>query len=219
VLLRDDKSFPYILVTGDHEAPAIFKHRGARKRKGDYFGPFASAGAVGRTINALQRAFLMRTCSDSVYEKPHPALPALPDQALRRALHRRDRCRGLCGLVGGQGVPVRAAASREGATGQPRCRRPRRISISSAPPSIATACRRCRHVQSHQGINPQSVEEADVFAIHQDGGRPASRCSSSAPARTGATAPISRRPTRRWSPARSWRFIGTVLRRQADAAA
>ncbi|MBP0573493.1 excinuclease ABC subunit C, partial [Mycobacterium tuberculosis] len=68
VLLRDDKSFPYILVTNDHAAPALVKHRGARARKGDYFGPFASAGAVGRTINALQKAFLIRTCSDSVYE-------------------------------------------------------------------------------------------------------------------------------------------------------
>ena len=61
VLLRDDKSFPYILITGDSRAPAIYKHRGARGRKGDYFGPFASASAVGRTINSLQRAFLLRT--------------------------------------------------------------------------------------------------------------------------------------------------------------
>ena len=68
VLLRDDKSFPYILIAEDHEAPAIMKHRGARRRKGSYFGPFASAGAVGRTINALQRAFLIRTCSDAVFE-------------------------------------------------------------------------------------------------------------------------------------------------------
>ncbi len=68
VLLRDDKSFPYILITADNRAPAIFKHRGARARKGAYFGPFASAGAVGRTINSLQRAFLIRTCTDSVFE-------------------------------------------------------------------------------------------------------------------------------------------------------
>src|SRR5260221_2270175 len=68
VLLRDDKSFPYILITGDHPAPAMAKHRGARSRKGQYFGPFASAGAVGRTLNAMQRAFLIRTCSDSFYE-------------------------------------------------------------------------------------------------------------------------------------------------------
>src|SRR4029079_299423 len=68
VLMRDDKSFPYILIARDHPAPAVVKHRGARNRKGEYFGPFASAGAVSRTINMLQRAFLLRSCSDSVYE-------------------------------------------------------------------------------------------------------------------------------------------------------
>src|SRR5262247_2156681 len=68
VYLRDDKSFPYILITGDHRAPQILKHRGARKRKGEYFGPFASAGAVGRTINMLERAFLLRSCSDAVFD-------------------------------------------------------------------------------------------------------------------------------------------------------
>src|SRR5205085_7173575 len=68
VTLRDDKSFPHILVTGDHAAPQIIKHRGAKNRKGDYFGPFASAGAVNRTLNTLQRAFLLRSCSDSVLE-------------------------------------------------------------------------------------------------------------------------------------------------------
>ena len=68
VLLRDDKSFPYILITRDHRAPQLVKHRGARTHKGDYFGPFASAGAVTRTITVLQRAFLLRTCSDSVFE-------------------------------------------------------------------------------------------------------------------------------------------------------
>src|SRR5215468_2123501 len=68
VLLRDDKSFPYILIARDHKAPQILKHRGARNRKGDYFGPFASAGAVNRTINMLERAFLLRSCSDAVFE-------------------------------------------------------------------------------------------------------------------------------------------------------
>src|SRR6478752_3975142 len=68
VLLRDDKSFPYILITGDHWAPQILKHRGAQTRPGQYFGPFASAGAVNRTITALQRAFLMRSCTDSFFE-------------------------------------------------------------------------------------------------------------------------------------------------------
>ena len=68
VLLRDDKSFPYILITGGHEAPQLLKHRGARAIKGDYFGPFANATAVFRTVNAMQRAFLLRTCSDSYYD-------------------------------------------------------------------------------------------------------------------------------------------------------
>ncbi len=68
VVLRDDKSFPFILIARDHPIPQILKHRGARNRKGDYFGPFASAGAVGRTINTLQRAFLLRSCSDAYYE-------------------------------------------------------------------------------------------------------------------------------------------------------
>ena len=67
VLLRDDKAFPYILISGEHEAPQILKHRGARRRKGDYYGPFASGGAVTQALNALQKAFLLRTCSDSVY--------------------------------------------------------------------------------------------------------------------------------------------------------
>src|SRR5579862_5507760 len=68
VLLRDDKSFPYILITGDHWAPQIFKHRGAHSRPGQYYGPFASVGAVNRTITALQRAFLLRSCSDGFFE-------------------------------------------------------------------------------------------------------------------------------------------------------
>ena len=95
VVLRDDKSFPFILIARDHPMPQILKHRGARNRKGDYFGPFASAGAVNRTINTLQRAFLLRSCSDSYYERRTQALPALSDQALQRALHRRDLGRGL----------------------------------------------------------------------------------------------------------------------------
>ena len=86
VLMRDDKSFPYILITGDHVSPQIAKHRGARNRPGDYYGPFASAQAVHRTINALERAFLIRSCSDAVYEsRTRPCL-----------LHQIKRCSAPC---------------------------------------------------------------------------------------------------------------------------
>src|ERR1700694_3691293 len=86
VLLRDDKSFPYILITADHAAPQILKHRGARNRPGDYFGPFASVGAVNRTITALQRAFLIRSCSIPFYEScTRPCL-----------LHQIKRCSAPC---------------------------------------------------------------------------------------------------------------------------
>src|SRR6185295_1254339 len=86
VLLRDDKSFPYILITGDHWAPQILKHRGARSRPGHYYGPFASVWAVNRTITALQRAFLLRSCSDGFFEsRTRPCL-----------LHQIKRCSGPC---------------------------------------------------------------------------------------------------------------------------
>jgi excinuclease ABC subunit C len=86
VQLRDDKSFPYILITGDHWAPQILKHRGAQTRPGMYFGPFASAGAVNRTITALQRAFLIRSCTDGFFEsRTRPCL-----------LYQIRRCSGPC---------------------------------------------------------------------------------------------------------------------------
>ncbi len=95
ILLKDDKSFPYILITGDHAWPQIVKHRGARNRKGEYFGPFASAGAVNQTLSHLQRAFLLRSCADSVFRQPVASLPAVPDQTLQRPMRRADRSRGL----------------------------------------------------------------------------------------------------------------------------
>lgn len=170
VLMRDDKSFPYILVAEDHEAPAIMKHRGARSRKGAYFGPFASAGAVGRTVNALQRAFLLRTCTDSVYQsRTRPCL-----------LYQIKRCSGPCtgeisppdygALVG------EAKAFLSGRSSQ--VRQELGLQMQSASQDLdfeRAAIYRDRlaalsHIQSHQGINPAGVEEADVFAIHQEGG-------------------------------------------------
>jgi excinuclease ABC subunit C len=170
VLMRDDKSFPYILLTGDHPAPGIFKHRGARSRKGDYFGPFASAGAVGRTINSLQRAFLLRTCADSVFEsRTRPCL-----------LYQIKRCSGPCtGEIDSAGYGELVQEARDFLSGRSS---KIKAQIASAMQEASddldferAAIYRDRlaalsHVQSHQGINPESVDEADVFAIHQEGG-------------------------------------------------
>ena len=170
VLLRDDKSFPYILITADHWAPQMLKHRGARTREGNYYGPFASVWAVNRTITALQRAFLLRSCSDAFFEsRTRPCL-----------LYQIKRCSGPCTqeidfaeygkLVGeanaflsgkSQAVKDTLAAEMEKASAALEFERAAiyrdRLAALSA-------------VQSHQDINPRGVEEADVFAVHQAGG-------------------------------------------------
>ena len=171
VLMRDDKSFPYILLTDDHSSPGIFKHRGARSRKGDYFGPFASAQAVGRTINSLQRAFLLRTCADSVFEsRTRPCL-----------LYQIKRCSGPCtGEISPPAYAELVEEARDFLSGRSQ---KVKTEISAQMQQAAedldferAAVYRDRlaalsHVQSHQGINPQGVDEADVFAIHQEGGQ------------------------------------------------
>ncbi len=170
VLLRDDKSFPYILITGDHRAPAIFKHRGARARKGDYFGPFASAGAVGRTINSLQRAFLIRTCTDSVFEtRTRPCL-----------LYQIKRCSGPCTHeISDAGYAELVQEAKDFLSGKSQNVKAHMAEAMNAAAEDLdferAAIFRDRlaalsHVQSHQGINPAGVEEADVFAIHHEGG-------------------------------------------------
>jgi excinuclease ABC subunit C len=170
VLLRDDKSFPYILVTGDHRAPGIFKHRGSHNRKGDYFGPFASAGAVGRTINALQRAFLIRSCTDSFFEnRTRPCL-----------LHQIKRCAGPCtNEISPDDYARLVEAAKAFLSGRSQSIK---TSLSEAMQAASVdldferaAIYRDRlsalaHVTGHQGINPQGLDEADVFAVVQDGG-------------------------------------------------
>ncbi|TIU52326.1 MAG: excinuclease ABC subunit UvrC [Mesorhizobium sp.] len=171
VLMRDDKSFPYILLTGDHVSPGIYKHRGARSRKGDYFGPFASAGAVGRTINSLQRAFLLRSCTNSFYEnRTRPCL-----------LYQIKRCAGPCtGEISHEGYAELVDEAKDFLSGRSQ---KVKTEISAAMQQASqdldferAAIYRDRlaalsHVQSHQGINPATVDEADVFAIHQEGGQ------------------------------------------------
>ncbi len=170
VLLRDDKSFPYILITADNRAPAIFKHRGARARKGDYFGPFASAGAVGRTINSLQRAFLIRTCTDSVFEtRTRPCL-----------LYQIKRCSGPCTHeVSDEGYAELVKEAKDFLSGKSQSVKTaiaRQMNEASEDLDFERAAiyrdrlAALSHVQSHQGINPAGIEEADVFAIHHEGG-------------------------------------------------
>ena len=171
VLMRDDKSFPYIRISRDHAAPQVMKHRGARSGKGDYFGPFASAGAVNRTITMLQRAFLLRTCSDSVFEsRTRPCL-----------LHQIKRCSAPCtgeialddyGKLAGEAVRFLKGESQT-------VREMYQQLMADAADKLEfedAAKYRNRlwalaHVTADQAINPDGVEEADVFAAHQDGGQ------------------------------------------------
>ena len=171
VILRDDKSFPYILIARDHAAPQIVKHRGARKRKGDYFGPFASAGAVNRTINTLQRAFLLRSCSDSYYESR--TRPCLLYQIKRRSAP----CTGEIDLDGYAALVEEAGRFLKGKSDRVKAQLHTLMDAASEKLEFERAASyrdrlaALSHVQAHQGINPQIVVEADVFAAHQDAGQ------------------------------------------------
>jgi len=170
VVLRDDKSFPYILITQDHWAPQILKHRGARTRPGRYYGPFASVWAVNRTINALQRAFLLRSCSDPFFEsRTRPCL-----------LFQIKRCSAPCTKE--IDFPDYSALVRE--ANEFLSGRSKKVQDQLADEmekaSVALDYERAAiyrdrlaalsAIQSHQGVNPRGVEEADVFAVYQQGG-------------------------------------------------
>ena len=171
VLLRDDKSFPNILVTTGHDWPQIKKHRGAKTEKGDYYGPFAGAGAVNRTLNQLQRVFLLRNCSDQDFEtRTRPCLQ-----------YQIKRCSGpCCGLVSREDyrASVRdAQAFLSGRTkGIQEALAAEMAKASEAMEFERAAAMRDRikaltQVQTAQGINPKGVEEADIIGLHIDGGQ------------------------------------------------
>ena len=171
VLMRDDKSFPFILIRRDHKAPQILKHRGARSSKGDFFGPFASAGAVTRAINTLQRAFLLRTCADSVYEsRTRPCL-----------LHQIKRCSAPCtgeiseadyerlvaeatAFLRGESQAVRTELQAMMLAAADKLEFERAAGFRNRLQALA-------HVTADQAINSDGVEEADIFAAHQEGGQ------------------------------------------------
>jgi excinuclease ABC subunit C len=171
VLLRDDKSFPYILICTGHPAPRLLKHRGARSAPGDYFGPFASAGAVFRTLNALQRAFLLRTCSDSFYEnRTRPCL-----------LYQIKRCSAPCtGEIALADYAGLVGEARDFLSGRSRAIRQRladEMGEAAAALEFEKAARlrdrisALSAIQGEQSVNPRSIAEADVFAICEEAGQ------------------------------------------------
>ncbi|MBU0862677.1 MAG: excinuclease ABC subunit UvrC [Alphaproteobacteria bacterium] len=171
VLLRDDKSFPNILVTTGHDWPQIKKHRGAKTEKGEYYGPFAGVGAVNRTLNQLQRVFLLRNCTDQDFEtRTRPCLQ-----------YQIKRCSGpCCGLVSAEDykASVRdAQAFLSGRTkGIQQTLAAEMAAASEAMEFERAAAMRDRikaltQVQTAQGINPKHVEEADIIGLHIDGGQ------------------------------------------------
>jgi excinuclease ABC subunit C len=170
VLLRDDKSFPYIHLTGGQDFPQLAKHRGARGPSGDYFGPFASAGAVNRTLIALQRAFLLRSCSDSVFSsRSRPCL-----------LYQIKRCSAPCtGRIDKEGYARLLDEAREflsGRSQQVQKRLAKRMQELSdhreyeGAAAIRDRIRALTQVQGRQDINLEGLGDADVVALHQAGG-------------------------------------------------
>ncbi len=171
VLLRDDKSFPNILVAKAHPFPQIKKHRGAKKEKGDYYGPFASAGAVNRTLNQLQKVFLLRNCSDAMFaSRTRPCL-----------LYQIKRCAAPC--VGHVSEADYAALVRDaerflqGRSTQVQAKLAEEMAAASEALEFERAAalrdriKALTQVQQVQGINPRGVAEADVVALHMEGGQ------------------------------------------------
>jgi len=170
VLLRDDKSFPYIHVTSSHEFPQLAKYRGARGEPGEFFGPFASAGAVKRTLIALQRAFLLRSCSDSVFDtRTRPCL-----------LYQIKRCSAPCvGRIDREayGRLVEDARNflrgRSSEVQQRLAEQMQQLSEAldyEAAAMVRDRIRALTHVQGHQDVAVEGLQDADVIAAHQAGG-------------------------------------------------
>ena len=171
VLLRDDKSFPNILVTADHDFAQIKKHRGAKKEKGSYYGPFASAGAVNRTLNQLQRVFLLRDCSNAMFDsRTRPCLQ-----------HQIKRCSAPCvGKISKADYAQTVKDAERFLTGKTtdiQARLAAEMSRASEEMEFERAAalrdriKALTQVQTAQGINPKGVSEADIIALHMDSGQ------------------------------------------------
>ncbi|MCH7936268.1 MAG: excinuclease ABC subunit UvrC [Proteobacteria bacterium] len=171
ILLRDDKSFPSILLTGDHAFPQVLKHRGAQSREGDYYGPFASVWAVNEALATLQRAFLLRSCTDTVFA--HRTRPCL--------LHQIKRCSAPCvGRISEAEYRASVEHARAFLTGGSRkiqhhfARLMQDASDAEEYEKAASYRDRIRaltRIQAHQDINLKGVGDADVIGVHQAGGQ------------------------------------------------
>lgn len=169
ILLRDDKSFPYIVITKDHNYPALYKHRGTKQYSGDYYGPFANAAAVSRTLKTLQRAFLLRSCSDSFFaNRTRPCL-----------LYQIKRCSGPCTkeithenylklvqqtklFLSGKSTTIRENIVDE------MQKYAKQLEFEKAS-IYRDRLEALSHIQNEQHINSNNIEEADIFAIYQNG--------------------------------------------------
>tara|TARA_R110000751_G_scaffold10703_3_gene38743 strand:- start:3979 stop:5850 length:1872 start_codon:yes stop_codon:yes gene_type:complete len=171
VLLRDDKSFPNILVTTDSDYPQIKKHRGAKKEKGAYYGPFASAGAVNRTLNQLQRVFLLRDCSNSMFESrtrpclqyqikrcSAPCVGKISPQDYQQTVQDAEK------FLSGKSTDIQARLGREMAQASEDMEFERAAALRDRIKALT-------QVQTAQGINPRNVDEADVIALHLENGQ------------------------------------------------
>ncbi|MFN3994677.1 MAG: excinuclease ABC subunit UvrC [Tabrizicola flagellatus] len=171
VLLRDDKSFPNILISAEHPFPQIKKHRGKKSEKGAYFGPFASAGAVNRTLNQLQKVFLLRNCSDAMFDSR--TRPCLQYQIKRCSAP----CVGKISVEGYAGLVEDAKRFLEGKTTSVQADLARDMAAASEAMEFERAAalrdriKALTQVQQSQGINPQGVSEADVVALHLEHGQ------------------------------------------------
>lgn len=171
VLLRDDKSFPNILVTAEHDYPQIKKHRGAKKEKGAYYGPFASAGAVNRTLNQLQRVFMLRDCSNAMFDSrtrpclqyqikrcSAPCVGKITPDAYRETVKDAEK------FLSGKNADIQAKLAGEMAQASDDMEFERAAALRDRIKALT-------QVQTAQGVNPRSVSEADIIALHLEGGQ------------------------------------------------
>lgn len=171
VLLRDDKSFPNILVTQDHGFPQIKKHRGAKKEKGNYYGPFASAGAVNRTLNQLQRVFLLRDCTNAMFEsRTRPCLQfqikrcSAPCVGKISAQEYLQTVRDAEQFLNGKRTDIQARLAHDMGEASQAMEYERAAALRDRITALT-------QVQTAQGINPKGVSEADIIALHMEAGQ------------------------------------------------